>query len=431
MADLLALSARFIDENLFEGVESFNRPTAQLSEVAAGIAVVEAFSHVVAFSTDDGLVLFDTSLEAFGPMIVKALRGWSSAPVDTIAYTHGHVDHVGGAQSVVDDAAERGHRRPRVVSHEAVTARFDRYALTNGYNAVINARQFGGMFGERGMSNAGTSFGPASWVAPDVTFRETYALQVGGTAFELHHARGETDDHLWAWVPSARALCAGDFITWVFPNAGNPQKVQRYPGEWARALRAMAALEPELLLPAHGLPVGGAARVRQLLEDVAAALDSLVEQTLTLMNEGARLDAILRTVSVPSALMDRPYLRPMYDEPEFVVRNVWRQFGGWYDGDPSHLKPAPDAALARELAELAGGAGKLAARGREVADQGDHRLACHLVEFAAQAAPGDAGVHAARAAVYRARRKAELSLMAKGIYRSAAEESERIAGSKS
>ena len=49
----------------------------------------------------------------------------------------------------------------------------------------------------------------------------------------------------------------GDFVIWNFPNAGNPQKVQRYPIEWAAALRAMIAKEPELLLPAHGLPIAG------------------------------------------------------------------------------------------------------------------------------------------------------------------------------
>ena len=55
---------------------------------------------------------------------------------------------------------------------------------------------------------------------------------------------------------------AGDFVIWNFPNAGNPQKVQRYPSEWAAALREMIAAGPELLVPAHGLPIAGAAAHR-------------------------------------------------------------------------------------------------------------------------------------------------------------------------
>ena len=28
-----------------------------------------------------------------------------------------------------------------------------------------------------------------------------------------------------------------------------------------------------------------------------------------------------------------------------IVRNIWRLYGGWYDGNPARLKPAPDEAL--------------------------------------------------------------------------------------
>jgi alkyl sulfatase BDS1-like metallo-beta-lactamase superfamily hydrolase len=65
----------------------------------------------------------------------------------------------------------------------------------------------------------------------------------------------------------------------------------------------------------------------------------------------------------------KPYLQPVYDEPEFIVRNVWRLYGGWYDGNPARLKPAPDAVLATALAELAGGAAALADRAQAAASR--------------------------------------------------------------
>jgi alkyl sulfatase BDS1-like metallo-beta-lactamase superfamily hydrolase len=441
MADLLALSARFIDEGIYEGPGSVNRVSGELSEVAPGIAVVESFSHVVAFSTDAGLVLFDTSLEAFGPRVRDSLREWSDDPIHALVYTHGHLDHVGGAGTFLADARERGEPRPRVLGHANIPHRFERYQATEGYNAVINLRQFGGggrpalqIGAERdaeeasppsaGAASRPLRFGPREWVRPDTTFRERLDVRAGALEFQLHHARGETDDHLWAWIPEHRAICAGDFVIWVFPNAGNPQKVQRYPAEWARALRAMRAREPELLLPAHGLPIAGRERVARVLDDMARALEHLVEETLARMNEGASLDRILEEVRVPAELMERPYLQPVYDEPEFVVRNIWRLYGGWYDGDPAHLKPAPASALARELAALAGGADVLATRGRALAEAGDLRLACQLVELAVQADPDGREGHAARADVYAQRRREELSLMAKGIF-GAAEQSSR------
>jgi len=414
LPDLLGLSARIIDSG--DTSERVNRVTGELSELGDGLAMVEAFSHVVAFRTDEGLVLFDTSVEAFGPVVRDRLAEWTGGDrVHTIVYTHGHVDHVGGASALVDAATQ-------VVAHENVPVRFDRYDLTNGYNAAINKRQFG-----RDMLQFF-----ADWVRPTLVYETVLDVSVGGLDMTLHHGRGETDDHTWTWIPSLRAVCAGDFLIWAFPNAGNPQKVQRYPLEWAQAMRAMAALSPELYLPAHGLPIAGAARIASVLDDVATALEGLVRDTLEMMNAGARLDEIVAAVRVPSSLLEKPYLRPTYDEPEFVVRNIWRLYGGWWDGRADTLKPARPAAVAAELAALAGGARRLADRALALAAAGDDaslRLACHLVELAADAAT-DASeaseVHAARAHVYDTRRATELSLMSRGIYKAAADDSREI-----
>ena len=137
------------------------------------------------------------------------------------------------------------------------------------------------------------------------------------------------------------------------------------------------------------------------------------------MNAGATLDEIVTAVQVSDDLIRRPWLRPIYDEPEFVVRNVWRLYGGWWDGDPAHLKPPPAGALARELADLAGGADALAARAQACSEAGDHRMACQLVELAAQATD-DPGIWRLRSRLYLARAEHESSLMAKGVFTEAA-----------
>jgi alkyl sulfatase BDS1-like metallo-beta-lactamase superfamily hydrolase len=306
-----------------------------------------------------------------------------------------------------------------------------RYEDTNGYNLAINARQFGGLRGEAAKLDIGGREGrflPRSSPRPDTTFADRMQLEVGGLRMELRHARGETDDHLWAWLPDRKIICAGDFFIWNYPNAGNPQKVQRYPVEWAAAMREMMGMGAELFIPAHGLPIAGAERIRGVLGDVVRALESVITPTLEMMNQGLPLDAIVNEVTVDPALLGKPYLRPLYDEPEFVVRNLWRLYGGWYDGNPARLKPAADAALSAEIARLAGGPGDLAKRARELADGGEWRVACHLVEIAVQAAPEDREAHAARADIYRRRRKAETSLMAKGIFGAAAAESAAVVG---
>ena len=383
-------------------------------ELLPGVAFVASFANVSAVATDDGLVLVDTGSQFMARPIHEALRTWTDQRLHTAVYSHGHIDHVFGVPVFEAEALEKGWPAPRVLAHEALPHRFDRYILTAGFNSIINQRQF---------KAPGLQW-PTNYRYPDETYRDHHTIDVGGTTVELHHARGETDDHTWTWFPERKVLACGDFFIWASPNAGNPQKVQRYPKEWADALRQMVTMGADVLLPGHGLPIVGNDRITQALTDAAALLDHLHDETVAMMNAGARLDEILHTVKAPEHLIEKPYLRPTYDEPEFVVRNVWRLYGGWYDGNPAHLKPAPDAALARELADLAGGVEALARRALELADAGDFRLAGHLAELASQAAPENKSVHAARADVFARRAERELSTMSRGIFSWAADESQ-------
>jgi alkyl sulfatase BDS1-like metallo-beta-lactamase superfamily hydrolase len=389
-----------------------------LTELEPGVATVSSLANVHAIATDDGLVFVDTGIFILARSIHTSIRGWSADRLHTAVYSHGHVDHVFGTAPFEEEAAEKGWPAPRVVAHENVPPRFDRYVLTAEYNAWINRRQFG----------IPQLTWPTEYRYPDDTYRDVHSFEAGGERFELHHARGETDDHTWTWIPGRKLICCGDMMIWGTPNCGNPQKVQRYPGDWARALREMAGLGAETLLPGHGFPVIGADRIAQTLNDTAELLEFLHDETVKLMNAGATLDEIIHTVTPPERLITKPYLRPIYDDPEFILHNVWRFYGGWYDGNPSRLKPAPDDHVAKELAALAGGAERVAARARELLAQGHLRIASHLAETAALADPASKEAHVVRAEVYEARVAAEPSLMAKGIYGWAARDSrERMA----
>jgi alkyl sulfatase BDS1-like metallo-beta-lactamase superfamily hydrolase len=388
---------------------------ADLVVVTDGVGFIPSFANVTALRTDAGLVLVDTGSPLTAGLVHQRVRAWSPDRLHTAIYSHGHIDHVFGTGPFEEEARDRGWEPPRVVAHEAVRDRFDRYRRTAGYNAWINRRQFGIPDLEW----------PTEYRYPDLTYREELTLEVGGLALELRHARGETDDHTWTWIPERGVLCTGDLFIWATPNAGNPQKVQRFPREWSIALRAMAEVDAEILLPGHGLPVLGADRVARALTETAELLEHLEQQTLELMNAGRPLDEILHSVRAPEALLARPYLRPVYDEPEFIVRNIWRLYGGWYDGNPANLKPAPDADIAAEIAALAGGAGRLAARARELAGAGDLRLAGHLAQVAAQADPDDGAIARTKADIFRQRAAAETSTMAQGIFNAAARDAEQ------
>src|SRR4029078_1532405 len=156
--------------------------------------------------------------------------------------------------------------------------------------------------------------------------------------------------------------------------AGNPQKVQRFAGEWAAALRKMCALGAETMIPGHGLPLFGADRSREALTDTADLLDSLESQVLALMNAGAPLDRVLHEVEMPQHLLAKPYLRPGYDHPQFILSNICRLYGGGCDGEPDNLLPAPRAEQAREWVSMAGGIGKVLERAAALKSAGELRV---------------------------------------------------------
>jgi len=393
------------------------RPTGKHEELAPGLVFFHTWANVTALRTEAGLVLVDTGNFATRDRTFAAVRAVDSAPLAAAVYTHGHVDHACGLPPFLAEAREKRRPEPAIVAHRNVAARFDRYRMTAPWNGLINSRQF---------SVAATW--PTEYQYPGTVYDTTHALEVGGVRLELTHARGETDDHTWLWWPARRILFTGDLFFWVAPNAGNPQKVQRYAAEWARALRAMADRGAELLIPGHGAPVVGAARVHQALSDTALWLETLVNETVTRMNAGLALEDILAEVKPPAHLSERPYLQAVYDEPDYVIRNIWRLYGGWWDGQPAHLKPAREAEIGLEVAALAGGIDAVVARARALAAEGRLALASHLIDWVAAAAPNNWAVHDARADIYLARAQNSEALMTRGIFSEAARESAIKAG---
>jgi alkyl sulfatase BDS1-like metallo-beta-lactamase superfamily hydrolase len=181
----------------------------------------------------------------------------------------------------------------------------------------------------------------------------------------------------------------------------------------------MAGLDAEYLFPGHGLAIRGRDAVRKVLNDTARYLRVIVDQVLELMNAGRTPEEIFHAVEPDPDLATRPYLSPFYDHPKFIVRNLLRLWGGWWNGNAADLLPSTWDAQAREIAALAGGVDALVARGRALLEQGDARLAAHVAEWATRAAPDHAAAQQLKRDVYQRRLMEESSLMAQGIYRAA------------
>jgi glyoxylase-like metal-dependent hydrolase (beta-lactamase superfamily II) len=351
--------------------------------------------NAVLFETDAGLVLVDTGYAPAGPAILDAIRRVSQKPLHTLIYTHGHVDHAFGAWALLE-AGEK----PEIVATEALPRRFERYLRLRGSLAK---------YMNQPVSELPRSRDDLVW--PNRTFRDRLELEIGGERFVLVACSGETDDQLYVWVPSRRALASADYFQGFLPNAGNGKRAQRNVEAWAQGLRDMAALEPALLLPAHGDAIADAPRIRDELSALAAALESIAEQTIAGLNEGLRKDQVAARVALPPELANRPSLREYYVTPQNIAKMVIKQYTGWWDDLPSHWSPAPLEAEAGEIVAVAGGVAALDARARALLASGDLRLASHLADWAWYARPDDAIAQQLSIDVYAARAVAPETLV--------------------
>lgn len=355
--------------------------------------------NVAVFETDAGLVLVDSGYAPAGPVLLEILRGLSSKPVHTIIFTHHHVDHGLGAWALLQ-AGEK----PEIIAEERFITETERDLSLQPF--------FGRMNGQADLDH------PRGWealVKPTRTFRERLEITVGGERFSLRHARAESEDQIYVWVPGRKTVVVADYYQVFLPNAGNGRRRQRQPDEWAVALRDMAALGAETLLPMHGPVVQGQAEIGERLTAHAAMFESVILQVKTGLNQRLRKDQIVDGIRLPPALVARADLAELYVSAKDVAKMVLRQYTGWWDGIPSHWAPAPVVTEAATLARLAGGAAMLAREALRVLPE-DPALAGNLADWAFFAEPANAEVLAAGLEVYTARLRAAPPLMEATVY---------------
>jgi alkyl sulfatase BDS1-like metallo-beta-lactamase superfamily hydrolase len=398
--------------------------TRNIVRVAPGWPI--AGSSGVIF-TDEGIVVVDTGIPGDGPDRVRKIREKSTLPFHSLIYTHGHGDHAGGAQAFISDNEQRGYPRPRVVGHELVAQRFDKYRMLAGRRAYISRLQFPR---RPGLSASGQAPVPVTYVYPDTVVSDALKYRVGGLTIEVYHAMAETDDCLWVWVPERKTAIIGDLLIGGCPNTGNPLKEQRYTLEWAQALERVAGKNPQYVIAGAG-PVIRGNLIDAVLLDTARYLRTIHEQVIDLLNKEFWIEDIIRQVKIPEDLAKKPWLAPTYGHPVFIIHDVYRRYTGWYDGNPSELFPASSADIAGEVVKLGGGAENLMARARTLKDQGSSQLALHLIDFVikgARDAPTCKAALLMKSELLSARADIEPSLIARHILRTGAQAAKEAAG---
>ncbi len=371
----------------------------ELFEVSKNLAFIKNFGNIAVFKKDGTGLLIDTGMGVSSIQVVEKLKEWGISNIEYVIYTHGHVDHVTGTE-YISNAFEG---TTKVIAHENVAKRFDRYKKTIGYNAIINQRQFG----------LPSPVFPNDFIYPDIVYSDEYELEFNESILTLTHGKGETDDATYIYSTKEDALFTGDFFIWSLPNAGNPSKAQRYVGFWGEVLKKMSEYNSEYLFPGHGPLIKGKKTIKEILLDTSSCLLWIEENVLNLMNKGYPLREIQSELALPDKYF-RPYLVSAYDDFSFLINSVWRQYGGWYSGIPSELKPPKLKDIGSTYIDMAGNETNLLKFLELLVSSHKYKEASVIVD-AAHSVNSDL-FSDIKKDIYLKLAELETSIMAKGIY---------------
>jgi len=396
--------------------------------IGPGLTVLPGQGNSLAIETDAGVVVLDASGYRHADAMITTLREHTDAPVHAIVYSHGHHGYNASVDVWMRHNEERGDAPPRLVGHENVVRRHDRYRETQGLQLRMASIQFPA---KRPVPLEMLAAGLALH-DPTETFADHMELVGGSRRVELLWAPSETDDALAVWLPDDGLLCGGAATPgFTIPNIGTPLRTQRFTVRWAETLDRLMALNASRLLTEFGPLIEGDEIERQL-SATSEALRWLRSEVVRRMNLGMDEHQVLADMTYPDELFDQPWMRPTYGAPDYIVRDIYREENGWWDRNPTTLHPAAGADAAAAVASAIVDKQAVLDRARALAENGEAQLALHVVDLLALGEgdePEIAEARALKAELCRLRAKEVAPFVSKSCFRSSANLIEAGSGS--
>ena len=331
-------------------------------------------SHLV--TTEEGSVLVNTGTLRDAKRARTLFRAASDAPIRKVVLTQSHANQYGGLELYAGPDCEVIAQRRHVDERRHATMLFDHYRR--------GSRRF-----FANITGSSDDLLPTREILPDRLIEDRHDFALGGRRFELYSTPGgETRSALIVWLPAERIAIVGNLLGPLFGNQPNLNTLRgdkpRRALEFVGSVRRLRDLGPTLILTGHQAISGADALARELTR-ISDAVEWIHDRTVDGMNEGMELHALMREVQPPPDLA----LTEEYGRTAWNVRSIWHEYNGWfdpsrgttelYDMRPEHVAPA--------LAELAGGADRIAERARGFVAEGRPLEALHLLDVALGAEP--------------------------------------------
>ena len=343
------------------------------------IFMVHDVSNAYLVTTNDGDVMVNTGFNASADRNVALLKPHRTGPLKYIFLTQSHADHFGG----VPEFREPG--TTIVGGPEYNEAQADMLGL----QAFFGPRTFK-LWGST-MAQGGP-IKPQPNVVPDVLVDDRMTIEVGNRTFELIHApEGETIDNILVWMPREKVVFTGNtfgpvWLSMPFLNTLRGDK-PRLVRTFLKSLAKVRDLGAEILITGHGAPIIGRDKIREDLDRIEAAVTYVRDYTLEGMKAGKDVHQLVREFKFPGNVA----IGDFHGKASWAVKSIWQEYSGWfhYEDGTTALYGVPQSSVHTDIAELAGGAGALAERGRAHVEAGRPLEALHLAAIALNAEPAN------------------------------------------
>ena len=358
------------------------------------VAVGYALANSILIEGENTNIIIDTTGTEETAREVKALfDAINPNPVESIIYTHNHADHTYGATVFAEGSS------PDIYAHSTTEIYLSRViGILRPIISSRSNRMFGNALPKEQVENNG--IGPFLEIGrdgrkpgllyPTKTFTDQIEFEAAGHKIQLFHAPGETNDQLFVWLPEKKALFPGDNFYKTFPNLytirGTPY---RDLVGWVNSIDMMRYLEPEYLVPSHTRPIVGKEKINTLLTSYRDAIQFVHDQTVRLMNLGLDPNEIAEQLVLPKHLGDSPYLKEFYGTPAWSAKNVFSGYLGWFDGNPSTLKPLPLKDEAEKMIQLSGDWDSLFKVAEDAFLTDDFQWSLQLTDYLLRSRPDD------------------------------------------
>lgn len=331
----------------------------RVEKVAEGVysAIGFGLANSILICTNEGNIIIDTteSLTA-AEMIKEEFDKISPQKTAAIIYTHGHTDHIRGASVFMDENTE-------VYAHTRTKQFFnEQFNMLEPILTHRGARQFGIKVPKKYIPSSG--LGPflhmdrrkPEIIMPTKEFDDYLDIEIGGVHLQLVAAPGETDDHIYVWMPEKEIVFSADNYYPCFPNLYTIRGTTPRPVlEWIASLDKIRALNASIMVPSHAEPVFTKVRVNELLTMYRDAIQYVHDAVIRGMNEGKTSNQLADEIQLPPKLKAYPELQELYGDVAQAVRAIFDGYVGWFDGNATNLSPLPEKEKAVKYMELAGG----------------------------------------------------------------------------